>query len=180
MKYVTRLINLQDGTVLGFVGLDTIHRLMQMWVETLAGRVDALDAELGEIVQELFVDELETLAIIFVSGLAVHCKRVLEAVDDGDQRFDEASGIALGIFRTLFVDALAVIVKIGLTPEQCLLQILQITGQPGNFRIRGGGIRRDGLGLWRFLARLVSINVKFFVQYGVPLSSGNRLQFVQR
>jgi hypothetical protein len=64
VKYVARLIYLQDGAVLGFVGFHPIHRLMQMRVETLAGRVNALDAELGKVIEELLVDQLETLAVV--------------------------------------------------------------------------------------------------------------------
>src|ERR1700719_4853706 len=128
VEYVAGLIHLQDGAVFGLVGFRAIDCLMKMRIEMLADRLDALDAELGEVVEELLVDQLETLAVIFVGRLAVRGEGMLETVNDGNERFDHPSGIALGIFGALSFDALAVIIEVGLAPQQRLPQILQIGG----------------------------------------------------
>src|SRR5260370_24465575 len=107
-----------------------------MRIETLAERLDARYAELGEVVAELLVDQLESLAVIFVLRFAVRGERVLKPVDDGNKRFDHARGVALGILGAFFFDSLAVIVKIGLAPQKRLEKILQIVGELGDFDVR--------------------------------------------
>jgi hypothetical protein len=82
VKNVAGLIDLQDRAVFGLIGFRAIDGLMQVRIEMLAKRFDALHTELGDVVQELLVDQLETLAIILVGGFAMRSQRVLEAVDD--------------------------------------------------------------------------------------------------
>src|SRR5258708_13200355 len=99
MEYVTGLIHLQDGAVLGVVGLRAIDRLMKMRIEMLADRLDALDTQLGEVVEELLVDQLETLAVIFVGWLAVRGEGMLETLNYRKYPFDHPRGITLRILR---------------------------------------------------------------------------------
>src|SRR5258708_1691056 len=87
-----------------------------------------LATQLGEGVEELLVDQLEALAVIFVGWLAVRGEGMLETVNDRNERFDHPGGIALGILGALPFDALAVIVEVGLAPQQRLPQVLQIGG----------------------------------------------------
>ena len=108
----------------------------------------ALDAEAGDVVHELLVNKLEALAIILVLGFAMGRESVLEAVNDGDQAFDNARGVAPGIVGALFFNAFAVVVEIGLTAHECLAQFVQVASQLRDLRIGGGGIRGE-LGILR-------------------------------
>ena len=140
MKNVAGLKNLQDGAVFVLDGFGAVHRLMEMRIEGLAERVGPLDAEAGDVIDELLVDQLEAFSIVFVLGFAVSGKSVLETVDHGDEAFDDASGVAFGIIGALFFDALAVVVEIGLTAHQRLAQFVKIAGELGDFGIGRGGI----------------------------------------
>ena len=71
VKNVAGLEHLQDFAVFCVIRFGAVHGLVQVRIETLAERLNALHAKLGKVVQELLVDQLETLAIIFVSGFAV-------------------------------------------------------------------------------------------------------------
>src|SRR5437016_13102199 len=86
-------------------------------VKRLSQGVDALYAEFRDVVQQLLVDELETLAIIFVFRFAMRGESMLETVENRDESFDHASRGALRILKTLFFDAIAVIRKIGLAAQ---------------------------------------------------------------
>ena len=60
MKYVAWLEDLYDRAVFVVGRFQAIHGLMQMRIELLSDRIDSLNAELGEVLDELFIDELET------------------------------------------------------------------------------------------------------------------------
>jgi len=92
MKYIAWLKNLKDRAVLVVFRFGAIHGLMQMGIERLADRIEALDAEFCQVIEELLVDELEAFAIIFIFGFAVRGERVLKTVDHGDESFDHARG----------------------------------------------------------------------------------------
>src|ERR1700722_14436653 len=84
MEEIAGLEHLQDGAVFMNCGFGAIHGLMEMRIKLFAERIDALDAEASDVVDELLVDKLEAFAIIFVLSFAMSGKRVLETVDDGD------------------------------------------------------------------------------------------------
>jgi hypothetical protein len=140
VKYVSRLKDLQDRAVLVLDGFGAVHRLVEMRIEGLAKRVDALDPEAREVIDELLVDQLEAFTIIFVLGFAMSRQSMLETVDNGDESFDDAGGMALGVFGALFFDALAVVIEIGLAAHQRLAQLVEIAGELGYFGIGGCGI----------------------------------------
>src|ERR1700680_3187894 len=66
VKKVTRLKNLQNRALVFVRGFRAIHGLMQMRIESHTQRIDSLRAKLRNIVNQLFVNELEAFAIIRV------------------------------------------------------------------------------------------------------------------
>src|ERR1700675_4044758 len=120
VKNVAGLKDLQDRAVFVIDGFSAIHRLMEMRIERLAERIGTLNAEAGDVIDELFVNELEAFAIIFVFGFAMSGEGVLETVDNGDEAFDDTGGVALGIVGALFFGALAVVIEIGLRAHERL------------------------------------------------------------
>src|SRR5580704_3485149 len=110
MEEITGLKDLQNSAVFVSRGFRAIHGLVEMRIKLFAERIDALDAEAAHVVDELLVDKLEASAIIFVLSFAMSCQSVLETVHDGDQAFDDARGVTLGIFGAFFFDALAIVV----------------------------------------------------------------------
>src|ERR1700720_34534 len=123
VKNVSGLKHLQDRAVLVLDGFGTVHRLIEMRIEGLAQRIDTFNAEAGDVIDELLVDQLEAFAIILVFGFAMSRKSMLETIDHGDEPFDDASGVALGIIGALFFYALAVVIEIGLAAHQRLAQL---------------------------------------------------------
>src|SRR4029077_11512406 len=85
VKNIARLKHLKDRAVVVVFRFGAIHGLMQMGIERLADRIEALDAEFCQVIEKLLVDKLEAFAIIFVFGLAVSGKRVFESVDHGNE-----------------------------------------------------------------------------------------------
>src|SRR5262249_16218767 len=67
------------------LGVGAVRGLVQMRIKRLAQRVEALDAQLAEVVQQLPVDELEAATVGFILRFAMRGKRVLEAVDNRNQ-----------------------------------------------------------------------------------------------
>jgi len=65
-------------------------------------RIDPFYSELRQVFQKLLVDELKSLAVIVVFGLAVRRQSVLKTVDHRNEPFDHPSGGALGILKRSF------------------------------------------------------------------------------
>ena len=107
-----------------FGSLDALTRL-QMRIELLPKRIDTLNSKLGQVIDELPVDQLEPPAINLVLFLAVRRQRMLEPIDHRYQPLDHARRRTPGIFRAFLLDALAIILEIGLPPQQCLPQIVK-------------------------------------------------------
>ena len=141
VKNVTRLENLHDGAFGVIRGFHAIHRLMKMRVEEFAERIDALSSKTSYILNELLVNELETLAITVIRGLAVGGERVLETVNDGNQALYHAGRVPLGILCAFALDPFAVIIEIGLAPNQGLAEFIEIVREFGQLGVRRGGIR---------------------------------------
>src|SRR6266446_7590020 len=98
VKNIARLKDLEDRAIVVVFRFGAIHGLMQMGIERLVDRIEAFDAEFCQMIEELLVDELEALAIIFIFGFAMRGERVLETVDHGNEPFD-ARGGALRVFE---------------------------------------------------------------------------------
>ena len=96
VKNVAGLENLKNGAIFVLAGFLAVHSLVKMRIKRLADRVDAFRAELRDIVEQLFVDKLETFAIVFVLGLAMRCEGMLKAINDGDQPFNHPCRGAFG------------------------------------------------------------------------------------
>src|SRR5690348_6365400 len=90
MENIARLENLQNGAVFVLAGFLAVHSLVKMWIKRLADRVNALDAEPGNIVKKLLVDKFKALPIVLIFGFAMRGKSVFETVDDRNEAFDHA------------------------------------------------------------------------------------------
>ena len=129
---VPRLKDLENGAVFLVGGFGTINSLMQMRIERQGERIDALDTELGEVVDQLLVNEFEALAVIFILRFTMRGKSVLEAINHRNQRLNYPRVRTLPVVGAFFFNALAVVVEIGLAPLQGLPQLLKVAGQFGN------------------------------------------------
>lgn len=129
VKDVAGLIDFQNGAIGMFLGLGTIHSLVKMRIEGLALRVDAFGAEAREVVNKLFVDELEAFAVVVVFGFAMRSKGMLEAVDNGNELFDHSRGCTLAGLAVFFVGALAVIGEVRLMANQGLADVFEFRGE---------------------------------------------------
>src|ERR1700674_1750245 len=141
MINISWLKDLKDGAVFVVGRFGAVHRLMQMRIKRFSGWLDAFYAEARQIVQQLFVDQLETFAVILVLRFAVRGQGVLETINHGDQAFDQAGGRTLGVLRALLLDPLAVVVEVCLAAEQRLAQIFKVGSELGHFRVSALGIR---------------------------------------
>src|SRR5262249_28113668 len=88
---------LQNRAVRRVFGLCPVYRLVLMRIKWLPRRLDALHAEFRQIVQHLLVNQLKTLAIIFVLRLAMRCQRVFKTVHNRNQRLHDARRRPLAI-----------------------------------------------------------------------------------
>src|SRR5580692_5762786 len=126
MEDVSRLERVYDGPILLIRRLEPIHRLMLMRIELLPDGIDSLRSKLRHIFNQLLVNQLEALAVILVFLLLpMRCQRVLESVNHWDQTFNHPRRRALRVISPLFLDPLPVIVKIRLSPQKRLSQIVQ-------------------------------------------------------
>src|SRR6266852_2703717 len=164
VKEIARLKGFKDNAVFVLGGFGAVHGLVEMRVELLADGVEALDAEAREIFEQLLVDQLEALAVIFVFGFAVGSEGVFEAVDDRNERFDDAADGALGGFRAFFFDSLAVIDEVGLVAKKRLLHLLELGAEFFGIGVFAGEIGVGGLG-FAFAAKL---NFYFLLVHGSP------------
>ena len=132
---VAGLENLKDDAV-GVLGrFRPLHGLVEMRIKGFSGGINTLDAEASQIVEQLFVDNLEALAIALVFGFAMRGQCMLEAVDDWNETFDDAGRGALGVFEALLFDALAVIIEIGMRAQKGLAQFFEFGGELGKFSV---------------------------------------------
>ena len=91
VKDVAGLKRFEDEAV-GMLGrFGAVHGLVEVRVKRLSDGVDPLNAKLRDVVEQLLVDELETLPIVFVFRFAMRGESVLETVEDRDESFDHAS-----------------------------------------------------------------------------------------
>src|SRR6266850_1776735 len=63
VKNIAGLKDLKDRAVVEVFRFGAIHGLMQMGIERLANRIESLDAEFCQVIEELLVDKLEAFAI---------------------------------------------------------------------------------------------------------------------
>src|ERR1700722_1505862 len=140
VKNVAWLKNLQNRAVFVLHCLGAIHRLMKMRIKGLAKRIDAFDAEPGDVVNELLVDELEAFAIILILGFAMSRESMLKAVNDRDEPLDDARRVTLGIVGAFLFDALAIVVEIGLAAHERLAEFVEVADEFRDFGIGRRGI----------------------------------------
>src|SRR5690242_12988344 len=144
------------------------HRLVQVRVELLAGRREALDARVGERARELLVDEPDTLDELVLSPFH-RDERALQVVDDRKEVRGERSPPTSLRLRGLTRDTLAVVLEVRLGPPSQREVLVPLVLEPGHELTQlalelllyfspgmGGGVTaRDGRrrGGWRGASR---------------------------
>ena len=137
VKTVAGLEDVQHGAVGMIGGFDALEGLMDVWVEALPDGVEALETQTLESVPELAVDQLKTFAVVLVGRGGVGSEGALEAVEDGEKRFDDAADVTAGVFNALAVDALAEVLKVGLASDESSAKLLGFGLKLGQLVERG-------------------------------------------
>ena len=129
VKNVTGLQFFENGVVGLIRGFDALDSVMKVRVEALAFGFDFLQALLREHVEHLLANQLEAGAKFVMLGVTMRGNGAVEAVKHGEQMFHERFGAAVAFLMAFPVDALAVIVEIGLQPNQRVLQVNFLSGE---------------------------------------------------
>ena len=148
VKQIRGLKDFQNRAVVMFGGFSAIHGLVHVGIKRPTQGFDAVHTQPGQIIQKLFVDEFEASPVASVLIFLVRSKGVLKSIHNGDQRLDNTRRGSSGILRALFFDALAVIIEVGLAPQQRLLQVCEFSRKFLHLRILPGrvcGLRFLGL-----------------------------------
>ena len=148
VKTVAGLEDVQHGAVGMIGGFDPLEGLMDVRVEALPDGVEALETQTLESVPELAVNQLETLAVVLVGRIFLGSEGALEAVQDGQKRFEDAGNVAVGVFGALAVDTLAEVLKVGLAADESSAKLLGFGLKLGQLVERGR--KRSGGGLCAF------------------------------
>ena len=115
-----------------------VERLVKVRVKGLTNGIEALRSEPGDVVEQLLVDQLESFTIVLIFGFAMGSKCIFKTVDDGDERFNDASGGTLGIFEAFFFDASLIIFVVGLAAQEGLAEFIEIGGEASEFGVGFG------------------------------------------
>src|ERR1700738_2017237 len=97
-----------------------------MRIESHSNGIDARRAKLRNIVDQLFVNEFEALAIILVFRFAVQRQRLFETIHYWNQSLNHTRSRTPGILGALLLHPLAVVIEIGLAAQQRLAQVFEI------------------------------------------------------
>jgi len=138
MEDVAGLEDLKNCAVSVVRRFGAVERLVKVWVKGLTNGIEALRSEPGDVVEQLLVDQFKTLSIVFIFGFAMGSKCIFKTVDDGDERFNDASGGALGIFKAFFFDAALIIFVVGLAAKEGLAEFIEIGGEASEFGVGFG------------------------------------------
>lgn len=106
--------------VLRFDALDSV---VKIGIEGLAFGFDFLQALLGQNVEELFANQLETLPKFAMGSITVRGNGAIEAIEDGEKVFSKLLSASMSLRLALAFGALAIIIEIGLQANQRVLQI---------------------------------------------------------
>jgi hypothetical protein len=113
------------------------YRLVVLRVKVLAFGVNALKAFLGKDFEQRTCDLLDV-------GTSTMCERQVGRVQDREQLFDKSCRRIFEYFSLLAVNALAVVVKLGLEAEQGLEVLVALARHLGERRQRVlGSVVRD-------------------------------------
>ncbi len=126
VKQIARLKHFEDGAILMIGGVHAFDGLMEMRIEELAKRIDALGAKALQRVKKLSLNELEPLAVFFVCRLLVRGQGALEGVEHGQKTLDGMPGDATGILPAFALHALARVFKIGLAACKSLPRFIEL------------------------------------------------------
>src|SRR5580698_1633973 len=118
MKYVAGLQNVDHSAIRVIGSLHLLDGMVQIRVERFSLGIDLLEALLRQSIFQLPVNQLKTLAVIFVASIAMSRQRPLESIKHGKQRFDQRLDAAMMLRLPLALDAFPVILKIGLPSHQ--------------------------------------------------------------
>src|SRR5712691_11956254 len=178
MKYIAGLEHLEDGALFVFLRFRPVHGLVQVRVERLARRINALRSELCHVVKELFVDELKSPAVAFVFCLAVRGESMFEAVNHRYETFNQARRRTLRIFKALLLDPFAVIVEVRLPAKERLPQLVEVCGQLCPFRLGSNGLCFRGLLKVCALGVFAEIDLHFLVVHSLASPLPIRFQIL--
>src|SRR5579875_165617 len=123
VKNITGLQFLDDRVVRMGGGFDAFDGVMKMGVEGFAFSFDFFQAVPGKRIEKLLANELKTLAVFVVRGVAMRGDGAVESVEDGQQAFDDDFGAAMAFVAALAFDALAVILEVGLEANERVFQV---------------------------------------------------------
>jgi hypothetical protein len=135
MVDVSRLEDFKNRAVGVLGGFGSIDSLMEVWIKGLALRLHALCTQAREIVEELLINEFEALAIALVFGFTVGSEGVLEAVDDGDELFDDAGRGTLAGFAVFLFGTLAEIGEVRLMANEGLAHVVEFGSEAFSFGV---------------------------------------------
>ena len=88
MKRVTRLELINHGAIRIVIRRYVFNGVVNVWIEFFADRFDPMHSLLCEQIPELFSNQFESLAVIFVRGIVVCGESPIETVQDRKKLFD--------------------------------------------------------------------------------------------
>src|SRR5208283_3314532 len=135
VKYIAWLKHFENRTVLILGRFRTIQSLMQVRIEKLADRINALGPQFRQVVQQLLVNQLEAFSVTLVLSLLVCRKGLLKSIQHWNQLLDHSTGRPFLILAAFFLDSLTIIIKIGLPPQLRLPHVFELVGQFVHFYV---------------------------------------------
>src|SRR5215471_4245084 len=147
MQRVARLENLQHRALLLGLRFHPLNGMVNVWVELSTVRLDALEAMARKRLPKLSIDQLETLPVFFIGGIAVRGERPIERIQNGKQSFDQPRDAAVTGLVALSLDALPIVLEVGLSPDQRLPQLFFFCLELGQLLGGDGSVRRWSRGV---------------------------------
>src|SRR2546422_1229466 len=96
---------------------------MKMRVEYFAFRLDGRQAGPAQDVEQAAVNQFHSLVELFRDGRVAVLERPLKAVQDGQERPDQIRRGVLKEFLFFMLNAFAVVLELGLLPQQAVVQL---------------------------------------------------------
>ncbi len=139
MKEKSVLQNLHNGSVRILVRLYALDGLMKIRIKWLARSRNSLQPMFCERLPKLPINQFEPFPILLVRRVVMRLERPFESIQHRQKILNYASRALTPIFLALAIDALAVILKIRLSPHHRLCQLVFFSLQSGNLLGKSGG-----------------------------------------
>ena len=124
MKHVSWLQLTDNHSFLMLSCLDSLDCVMKMRIEFFAHRSDAHKTLFRQGLPQLAPDQLETFSILEISWIWRFGQGAIQCIENRKKVLDQRLDAAMAILVALFFDAFAIILKVRLTPDQRLRQLL--------------------------------------------------------